>query len=123
MSTQIQEKLDRYDNLLARVDVIQQDKDKALQEAIPEEIQKAIEAVNTEFDAMLGAAQASAAELKKEIAEDVKAHGETVKGEHYQAVFSRRVSWDSKAVVGYAAAHPEINEFRRESLSVAIRKR
>lgn len=50
--------------------------------------------------------------------------GETVKGEHLQAVFSDgRVTWDTKEMDGYAAAHPEIKQFRNVGKpSVAIRE-
>jgi hypothetical protein len=41
--------------------------------------------------------------------------GATVKGTHYMAVYAKgRVSWDNKALDGYAVAHPEILILRKE---------
>ena len=49
--------------------------------------------------------------------------GETVKGDHLQAVWSKgRASWDDKALMGYTKAHPELLEFRKQGEpSVSIR--
>ena len=49
---------------------------------------------------------------------------ESVKGKNLQAVFSKgRTSWDPKALIGYAVAHPEINEFKKVGKpSVSIRE-
>lgn len=61
--------------------------------------------------------------LEGEITEAVSAEGETVKGDSLQAVFAKgRVTWDAQAMDGYAAAHPEINPFRKVGkASVTIR--
>ena len=51
--------------------------------------------------------------LESEIKDKALALGETVRGDHYIAIFKRgRVSWDQKLLDGYAVAHPEILPFR-----------
>jgi len=54
----------------------------------------------------------------------VLAVGKSVKGAHLQAVLMKgRVSWDTKAIDGYAMNHPELFTFRTEGKpSVSIRK-
>ncbi len=55
------------------------------------------------------------AEIRDTIKTAVLEHGETVKGERLQAVWCKgRVSWDIKALEGYAAAHPEILSLKSE---------
>jgi len=46
-----------------------------------------------------------------------------VKGRELEAVYVKgRISWDNKALDGYAAAHPEIGAFRKQGdPSVSIR--
>lgn len=50
--------------------------------------------------------------------------GESIKGELLQAVFSTgRTTWDTKALVGYAVAHPEIEKLKKVGKpSVSIRE-
>ena len=62
-------------------------------------------------------------ELREQIKAAVIANGATVKGSMYQAVYVKgRDSWDTKALDGYAAAHPEIIQFRTTgNPSVTIR--
>ena len=44
---------------------------------------------------------------------DVKTHGASVKGEFLHAVWAKgRVNWNTSALEGYAAAHPEIEQFK-----------
>lgn len=62
--------------------------------------------------------------LEFAIKADVLNGGITVKGNSFMCVWSKgRVSWDTKALDGYAAGHPEIAQFRKEGdPSVSIRK-
>lgn len=55
----------------------------------------------------------------------VVTYGKTVSGDHLQAVYVKgRVTWDTKAIDGYAMNHPELFTFRKEGEpSVSIRKR
>ena len=62
------------------------------------------------------------AEIRDAIANEVKELGATVKGDLMQAVFSERATWDNKALDGYAAAHPEIKQFKKTTRICTIRK-
>ena len=63
--------------------------------------------------------------LESEIKRLVVDHGQSVRGASLQAVYSKpRVTWDSKALDGFALNHPELFAFRKEgSPSVSIRTR
>ena len=49
---------------------------------------------------------------------------ESIKGEKLHAIFSKgRVTWDGQKLVGFAIAHPEINELKKTgNPSVSIRE-
>jgi len=75
------------------------------------------------FDA-LKVIEEKGSKLTKMINEAVLEGGESIKGEKLQAVFSNgRTTWDSKALVGYAVAHPEIEKLKKTGKpSVSIRE-
>jgi hypothetical protein len=62
-------------------------------------------------------------ELTAKIKADILTAGQSFKGAHLQALYVKgRVSWDTKALDGYAIAHPEIAPMRKEGdPSVSIR--
>lgn len=64
------------------------------------------------------------AELEAAVKAGVMAHGATVKGARLQAVYMKgRESWDTSKLGGYAAAHPEILQFRtfgQPSVSIRV---
>lgn len=56
---------------------------------------------------------AAIADLENRIRKSTIARGETVHGTDLLAVYvSGRVTWDTKALDGYAVAHPEVSQFR-----------
>lgn len=61
--------------------------------------------------------------IEAEVKDAVLVLGQTVKSSVLMAVWSKpRVSWDIKALDGYAVAHPEVGAFRKEGKpSVSIR--
>lgn len=64
------------------------------------------------------------ANLRKQIVDATLLLECTVKSERLSAVWSKgRTSWDDRALQGYAKAHPELLEFRKQgAASVSIRK-
>lgn len=55
------------------------------------------------------------ANLEAEIKQEVLNRGETVKSKHMVVTWNKgRVSWNSRLLDGYAVAHPEILEMRKE---------
>lgn len=68
--------------------------------------------------AALAIAQAPLNNIRNEIKRLVLEKGESVSTPVARATYRResiRTSWDNKALNGYAAAHPEIEQFRKES--------
>jgi hypothetical protein len=88
------------------------------------EIRARLDEIDAEFFPQFEAVDEKTITLTSEIKTDVIQSGASVKGANLQAVFSKgRISWDTKALDGYAAAHPEIAPFRKEGApSVSIRK-
>lgn len=110
----IQSKLERYAELYSAKEIIALDKKRAIDELLGPELIQALADINLEYGQMEDAAQESISELEAEIKADVVAAGESVKAERISAVFMNgRVSWDTKALDGYMAAHPEIERFRK----------
>jgi hypothetical protein len=110
---------------------------KKMKDAVPEEVRQEIERLEQEksqalidFEAEFGdrtsIAQEKVDELDKQIREEVMEKKETVKSTsgEYMAVFRNgSTTWDTPKLDGYAAAHPEILEFRKTGKpSVAIQK-
>ena len=119
------ELLDEYTNNLAGIDTFKMEKDKRYGMVITPEIKAQLENIDREIDPIIEQFNTRAAELADLIKAEVIAAGQTISGEHHQAVYSKpRVSWDSKGLEGYAVAHPEILVFRTEgSPSVSLRVR
>ncbi len=86
-------------------------------------VQPQLADLDREVKPKLAVAELTAAQLEGEVKVLVIGAGESVKGARLHAVYSKgRVTWDSKALDGYAAAHPEVAAFRREGEpSVTIR--
>lgn len=115
--------LDKYSELKARIDIATMDYN-AAREKMMAPVQAQIDALMATVQPQLDALSAAhhdlvdelvneSEQLEAEIKEQVKHHGATVKGAHIMAVWSKgRVSWDTKGLDGYAAAHPEIDRFR-----------
>ena len=61
--------------------------------------------------------------LEEQIRENVLKIKTSVRGKSLIAVHMNRVSWDTRGLEGYGAAHPEILGFRKESQSVQIRRK
>lgn len=124
-------KLDQLADFYAQRDALQLQQIELTNACVPEELKAQMEAVKArqdeiaaEFADKHAAVASNIAALEAEIKADVLAGGKTVKGQFLMAVWSKgRVSWDTKALDGFAAAHPEIATFRKEGEpSVSIRK-
>jgi len=100
------EKKSRYDDLLT------------------DEIRQGMVDIDNELDSGIAEAEFKIAHLRSLIREGVLEIGETVKGQFIMAVWNKgRTSWDTKALNGYAAAHPSLDNLRKEGKpTVTIRK-
>jgi hypothetical protein len=124
VTTDIQALLDQYADITAQLDALTlayEDQRRAL---VPPEIQRELDDLATEHNVQVMAAQDNAGKLYQAIKAAVLEAGVTVKGAHFQAVYTKpRAVWDGKALEGFAAAHPEILSFRTDGApSVSIRK-
>lgn len=123
MEELIKQKIDKLADLHSAKDVLNRIKEEQKAKILTPELLQALDDIDAEFSDQEAGVNANIADLEAEIKADVINHGQTVKGEFMQAVWAKpRVSWDTKAIDGYAKAHPEILEFRKEgSPSVSIR--
>ena len=120
----IEQKLERLTELYAQRDLLMLDKKRAEDDVIPAEIKKHLEDIGAEYAPQESAIAEKVAALEAEVKAEVIAGGVTVKGGALQAVFSKgSTTWDTKALVGYLKAHPELEEYRKiGEPSVSIRK-
>jgi len=118
------DKLDRLAELQAQADVIRLHFEDLKAQILTPELQQALADIDTEMQTSLSALQGGIDNLTAEIKNEILYYGDTVKGSHLMAVWNKgRVSWDTRQLDGYAAAHPEIIVFRKEGdPSVTIRK-
>jgi hypothetical protein len=116
-------KLDRLADLQAAADVIRMNYKEMREAILTPEIRQAIADIEAEERTALEAVNDGINKLTTEVKDDVIKAGATIKGTFLQAVWTKgRVSWDTKALDGYAAGHPEIAQFRKEGEpSVSIR--
>ena len=122
--TDIYEKIEQYSEFCFGLDAIEAEKKQLIDSVIPPEIKDKLAEIDAEFAQKSESIQAKKTELEAEIKAEVLEAGRSVKGTYHSFVWSKpRVSWDTKALDGYAAAHPEIQQFRVEgSPSVSVRK-
>lgn len=121
----VQELLNEYSNNLAGIDLLNGNKQELIDKVIPPEIKARLDEIEAEFTPIFANINTRNQELIDMIKAEVVAAGETVSGEFHQAVYMKgRTSWDSKSLEGYAAAHPEILQFKTiGSPSVSIKAR
>jgi len=120
----IYEKIEKYSDLCFGIDSINQEKQALIDTVLTPEIKEKLAEIDAEFDPKIESVSQEKAALEAEIKQEVLEAGRTVKGTYHSFVWSKpRVSWDTKALDGYAAAHPEIQAFRAEGApSVSVRK-
>jgi hypothetical protein len=114
MNMDIQEKLQELSELHSRADAERLAHEQKLNE-IMAPVMEAITDENAMYQREIEWTHDTIAELQAEIKADVLALGKTVKAANMQAVYTKgRVTWDSKALDGYATGHPELFAFRKE---------
>ena len=117
-------KIEKYSDLTFGIDAVSQEKQALIDEVLTPEIKEKLAEIDAEFDPKAEQISQEKSTLEAEIKAEVLQAGQTVKGAFHSFVWSKpRVSWDTKALDGYAAAHTEIAQFRTEgSPSVSVRK-
>jgi len=120
----IYEKIEKYSDLTFGIDAVSQEKQALINQVLTPEIKEKLAEIDAEFDPKVEEIAQQKSMLEAEIKQEILDAGRTIKGTFHSFVWSKpRVSWDTKALDGYAAAHPEIQVFRSEgSASVSVRK-
>jgi hypothetical protein len=125
MTDEIKQKLDALADLQCQREVIDLDKQKMIDSVLTPEIRKQIADIEVEFACLYPAVDEKITALTADVKSAVIAQGETVNGEHLQAVFMKgRVSWDNSKLDGMMALIPQLVEARKVGdPSVSIRRR
>jgi len=120
----IYEQIEKYSDLTFGIDAISQEKQALIDQVLTPEIKEKLAEIDAEFDPKVDEIAQQKSMLEAAIKQEILQAGRTIKGTYHSFVWSKpRVSWDTKALDGYAAAHPEIAQFRTEgSPSVSVRK-
>ncbi len=115
MSTE--DKINLLDDFMAKKEVARLEYVSAMEKIIPpmpKEVVDALAELEAEYQGKVSAVDSNIEKLKKEITAEVLQVGKSVKGLHLQAVWGKgRTSWDTGALDGYGAAHPEILQFKK----------
>ena len=105
--------INEYSDMVIGIATITAEKQTLIDSVLTPEIKAKIAEIEAEFEPKLTSIQAHKSELETAIKQVVIAEGVTVKGDYHQFVFTKgRVSWDTKSLDGYAAAHPELLQFK-----------
>ena len=109
------ELLDEYSDNLVGADTYGRERDRLIDEILTPEQKAAIEDIKTEFNEKIDALTERNVTISNTLKAYVIENGSTLNGQLHQVVYTKgRVSWDTKKLDGYAAAHPEILEFKTE---------
>ena len=111
-------KLMRLADLRAAVDLTRLDYEAKKAEVL-KKVQAELDALETEYEPLLEAAENNATVLESEIRNDVLLRGQSVVTDVYQAVYMKgRITWDTDGMGKYALAHPDVLQYRKEGQPV-----
>jgi len=115
MKKEITKLLDDLAEIRAELVLVQQEQERMIDEVMPNEVKQKVQSIRDEFGDKIEIASSKTTALEQKIKDMTIELGETVDGEFLKAVFNNgRITWDNKALDGYAKAHPELLEFRKE---------
>ena len=107
-------KLERLSNLRGAADLARLDYE-SKRARILKQVQAELDALDMEYKPVIEATEENIAALENEIKTDVLLYGESVTGGSYRATYTQgRVSWDNDGMTKYAAAHPDVLQFRKQ---------
>ena len=119
------ELLDQLAKLNADREELIEERERAIRTLMPEELRQQLDEVAEAFHQRVQGLDAERESLENAVRAQVLRGGETVKGAKLLAIFQEgKTSWDTKALDGYAAAHPEVAAFKKKGNPfVTIRER
>ena len=108
----------------AQRDILNIDQARKLDEAMPDEVKKALAEIAAEYLPMHQQVDEKIATLEAEAKDAVLTAGETCKGGAFQAVFTKgKITWNTEMLDGMIALLPEIGKARKEGKpSVSLRR-
>lgn len=118
------EMLDEITEYRFQIEMWNNNRERKIDELIPQEIKDQLQVIEQETLANVTYITEKMNELEAIVREQVLLAKETVKGKHMMAVYSKgAASWNNDKLEGYAAAHPEVMEFKNPPKpSVSLRK-
>jgi DNA-directed RNA polymerase sigma subunit (sigma70/sigma32) len=114
----VTEKLERLSNLRNALEFTRLDFE-TKRTAILRQIQSELDALEAEYEPVMERVKENIAALENEIKTDVLLYGKSVSGGMYRAMYTQgHVSWDNDGMAKYAAVHPEVLQYRKQSQPV-----
>lgn len=111
-------KLERLSDLRGAADLARLDYESKRAEIL-KQVQAELDALDMEYRPILEATEENITALENEIKTEVLLYGESVTGGMYRASYTQgRVSWDNEGMTKYAALHPDVLQFRKQSQPV-----
>ena len=116
--------LEILSELTTNMEKIVSELEKAKYDAIPASLRRKLARIDREYEQRLNPVKVRIETVSANIRTDTVSYGESVKNAGYHAVYAGgRITWNTVGLNGYAVAHPEVNEFRKDSGPyVTIRK-
>ena len=110
---EIEKKLEELKELDNERQIIQLDKQAAVNAILTDEIKEKLDEIEVYYKSALEHLNELSNYIEHEIKSAVLDNGASVKGIYHAIYVKGRVTWNSKALDGYALAHPEINKMRK----------
>jgi len=115
VSVYIVEKLNRLSRLCSEWEILNLEKQEAVNKVIPPEVRDLIEKVEKDFQEKIKLLEDDITCLEEDIKVETVNCEASVKGMFLQAVFNKGiVSWNTKGLEQYAQSHPEVLDFRKQ---------
>lgn len=111
----IEQLIRELEDARGRLDMVVAEYETIRDMAVPADVKQALREIDEEWGDTIAAAKESYAKAEAAAKQAVAENGKTAKGQFLQVVYTKpRVSWDAKALDGFAVNHPELFAFRKE---------
>jgi hypothetical protein len=107
--------LNEYSDNLIGIENLNNNKMDLIDEILTPEIKEKLAEIDAEFEPKIDALNARNQALIDTVKGEVLTVGQSISGDYHVVKFVKgRVTWDTVRLEGYAAAHPEILQFRTD---------
>lgn len=115
--TELTELLDQFEGLHENLRFLARQLVEQREELLGPGLAKALLDLNAKYIALYETTEKQIAEVKDKITAVIAKRRESFRGDNWQVVYIKpRGLWNDQALQGFAASHPEILAFRKESL-------